>query len=360
MPAVTEQPEQEAQKPAAAGETVGERIRRLRHERGLSQRDIASPGVTYAYVSRIEAGARKPSIKALRQIARKLRVPLAYLETGDPVSGEVGRDLRLSNADLALRLGRDTANLAQTFRDLLVEAHEEGDDAAVLRARIGLGLALARDGEHREAIRHLENATAAPAVTPGSRPDVFATLGRCYSAAGVPGDAVALFEHALAELPEQDHALHVRFTNYLSCALADRGEFDRARNLLAELSDRGEDALDAAGRAELHWSLARIASMEGHVVTAIIQMRRAVVLLEASEDTLELARAHLHTAQILVLEGEEEQASPHIERAARAVRAGSCALGPRRPPHRASAQIPRQRGHRGRARGGSGSGRDPR
>src|ERR1051325_8563674 len=50
-------------------ETVGERLRRLRAERGLSQRDLAGPGVSYAYISRIEAGARRPSVKAL-QIGR--------------------------------------------------------------------------------------------------------------------------------------------------------------------------------------------------------------------------------------------------------------------------------------------------
>ncbi len=64
-------------------ETVGARIRRLRKERGLSQRDLAEPGVSYAYVSRIEAGARRPSLTALRKIAAKLGVTALELETGD-------------------------------------------------------------------------------------------------------------------------------------------------------------------------------------------------------------------------------------------------------------------------------------
>ncbi|HEY4908360.1 MAG TPA: helix-turn-helix transcriptional regulator, partial [Methylomirabilota bacterium] len=41
--------------PPAAGETIGERLKRLRLERGLSQRELAAPGVSYAYISRIEA-----------------------------------------------------------------------------------------------------------------------------------------------------------------------------------------------------------------------------------------------------------------------------------------------------------------
>lgn len=61
---------------------IGTRLRRLRVERGLSQRDLASPGVSYAYISRIEAGTRQPSLTALRKLAAKLGVTALYLETG--------------------------------------------------------------------------------------------------------------------------------------------------------------------------------------------------------------------------------------------------------------------------------------
>src|SRR3712207_5333872 len=70
---------------APAAETVGQRLRRLRNERGLSQRELASPGVSYAYISRIEAGTRQPSVKALRMLARRLGVTADYLETGSEV-----------------------------------------------------------------------------------------------------------------------------------------------------------------------------------------------------------------------------------------------------------------------------------
>ena len=63
-------------------ESIGQRLRRLRQERGLSQRELSEPGISYAYVSRIEAGARNPSEKALRALAPKLGVTPLYLETG--------------------------------------------------------------------------------------------------------------------------------------------------------------------------------------------------------------------------------------------------------------------------------------
>ena len=71
-------------------EGVGQRLKRLRVSRGFSQRDLSSPGVSYAYISRIEAGARTPSVKALRKLAQKLGVSVEYLETGRDMR-EIGR-----------------------------------------------------------------------------------------------------------------------------------------------------------------------------------------------------------------------------------------------------------------------------
>jgi transcriptional regulator with XRE-family HTH domain len=62
--------------------TVGDRIRERRLALGLSQRELASDGVSYAYISRLEANARQPSVKALRKLAPKLGVSAHWLETG--------------------------------------------------------------------------------------------------------------------------------------------------------------------------------------------------------------------------------------------------------------------------------------
>lgn len=51
---------------------------------GLSQSEIATEGVSYAYISRIEAGHRRPSVRALRKLAYRLDVSVHWLETGEP------------------------------------------------------------------------------------------------------------------------------------------------------------------------------------------------------------------------------------------------------------------------------------
>src|SRR5438105_2572918 len=103
-------------------EPIGARLRRLRVERGLSQRELSSPGVSYAYISRIEAGARTPSVKALRMLARKLTVSVEYLETGQDIRETDRRELLLSDAELALRLSDDTTEAEGKLREVLEDA----------------------------------------------------------------------------------------------------------------------------------------------------------------------------------------------------------------------------------------------
>ncbi|MGL6280017.1 MAG: helix-turn-helix domain-containing protein [Gaiella sp.] len=50
---------------------VGRRVHEAREAAGLSQRELAFPGCSAAYISRIERGERIPSLQVLREIARR-------------------------------------------------------------------------------------------------------------------------------------------------------------------------------------------------------------------------------------------------------------------------------------------------
>jgi len=105
----------------AKRESIGQRLRRLRTERELSQRDLSSPGVSYAYISRIEAGARTPSVKALRLLAQKLGVTVEQLETGRRTPVEQGVALA----------GLDFESLtAKELRSIQTAADDGARDAA--------------------------------------------------------------------------------------------------------------------------------------------------------------------------------------------------------------------------------------
>src|SRR6266511_424447 len=100
-------------------EPIGVRLKRLRLDLSLSQRELSGPGVSYAYISRIEAGARTPSVKALRMLARKLGVSPDYLETGRDLGAREELEIALNESELELRLAEDTANAEERLRAVL-------------------------------------------------------------------------------------------------------------------------------------------------------------------------------------------------------------------------------------------------
>ena len=304
----------------AAEETIGQRLRRLRHERGLSQRELASPGVSYAYISRIEGGARRPSVKALRMLARKLGVTADYLETGSEIRDTEERELRIADAELELRLADDTAEAERNLERLHGESLDAGDMLAASRASIALGLAAAHAGRNHESIKRLEQGLELADLSPAMRPDVYATLGRALAASGETQRAVDLFERCLddvsRETPE-DFTAQVRFTTYLSYALTDLGDLERAEDVLQDAIAKAEEATDAYSRVRLYWSVARLNDVQGRSAAALNYIRRAIALLDVTDDTLHLARAHLLAGSILLSQGRVEGAGRHYALAER-------------------------------------------
>jgi tetratricopeptide (TPR) repeat protein len=300
----------------ASPETIGTRLRRLRRERGFSQRELASPGVSYAYISRIEAGTRQPSVKALRMLARKLGVSADYLETGSELAAEERRELEIANAELELRLDESSPKARTTLESLLDEAVAAGDSAAATRARAVLGLSAFESGDFSRTVELLEEVV--PAVEPSMRPDVYATLGRAYSALGSPQRAVDIFERSMTEIEAEapdDVPTRIRFAAYLSAALTDLGEFERAHTLLRDVLDETSEFVDPYSRVRLYWSLARVAGFQGRLSTALENYRRAIALLEATEDTLHLARAHIGCAWTLNAAGRGGESRKHLDAA---------------------------------------------
>jgi len=281
-------------------ETVGERVRRLRLERGLSQRAVASPGVSYAYISRIEAGRRQPSMKALRKLAAMLGVTPEYLETGTDLTESDRREFQIAEAELALRFG-DADRAERQLERLAEQARAAGDLMAAARARLALALAVDARGEHAAAVAAFEEAFALERPSPLVRIDVYATLGAAYSALGRSEDEIALYHRCLDELEKlpDGTTAQTRYRILLSYALSDAGSLDEAERVLqAALEETARDE-DPYMRVRVYWSMARLAEMEGRSPAALRYARRALTLLEATEDHLHRARAHLLAAWIM-------------------------------------------------------------
>ena len=301
-------------------EGVGQRLKRLRVAQGFSQRDLSSPGVSYAYISRIEAGARTPSVKALRKLAQKLGVSVEYLETGRDIREVDDRELKLADAELQLRLEADTGGAEEKLAEVLADATTAGDRVSASRAAIGLGLAAAHRGSHLDAVERLESALEHDRAAPHLRPDVYTALAQSYAALGAPDRAARLLEKCLDEVTAatpDDLALLIRYATFLSYALTDAGDYDRATEVIRDALNRAGDSGDAYTRVRFYWSLARVAAIEGRSGEALTQIRKAIALLEATDDTLTLARGYLLSAGIDSEQGRANETRDQLEIAAR-------------------------------------------
>src|SRR5918912_1171309 len=154
-------------------ESVGERIRRLRLARGLSQKEIAGRGISDSYVSRIESGQKQPSLRVLKYLASRLGVEVEYLESGRAIPAAKERGLRLADAELELRLNHDLDRADSVLRDLL---SEDANDGLEPRIRSALGAVAARRGDYPEAIRQLEAVIESGAPPPPTHPHTLRAL----------------------------------------------------------------------------------------------------------------------------------------------------------------------------------------
>jgi transcriptional regulator with XRE-family HTH domain len=290
------------------------RLRRLRLERGLSQRALAGPGVGYAYISRIEAGQRDPSMKVLRTLAAKLGVSPEYLETGRELGDGERRELRLVEAELALRLG-DAASAEAQLAELAEEAAAAGDRAAASRALIALALAADERGQHGIAIAGFERAFAFERPSALVRLDVFATFGRACGALGQTAREIDLYRGCIDEVEQvapDAAAVQARYRILLSYALSDAGHLGEAERVLREALVGVSSDRDPYMRIRVFWSLARLSEMEGRSSVALRYARRAIALLEATEDHVHRARAHLLAAWIMNSSGDGDGAREQI------------------------------------------------
>ena len=299
----------------AAGETIGQRLKRLRLERGLSQRELAAPGVSYAYISRIEAGTRQPSVKALRRLAAKLEVTADYLETGSDLDAEAARELRLSDLELGVRLGEiDGAEAGLTA--LIDEAAAAGDRRTTLRASVALSAIAHERGDYGRAVRLLESALEGETFDPVGLADIYSQLARGYHASGSTHLAVELFERCLEEVADGgDPSLEARYATALSYALSDIGQVARAEEIVRRAISRTQDIEDPYMRVRLYWSMARLAQIEGRATAALANVRQAIALLRLTDDTLHLARAHLLAATISLARDDAAGAATHLDQA---------------------------------------------
>ncbi|MEV5204102.1 helix-turn-helix domain-containing protein [Streptomyces sp. NPDC053720] len=315
---------------------VGRRVQRLRTERGLTQRQLAEPAYTPAYISTLEAGRVRPSEAAVRHLAERLGVSYEELATGRPAHLATGLRLRLVEAQRTLATGA-AEDAATAYAGLLAEAVRHGLPDEHAEAVLGLGHCALETGdlpaarEHFEAAEKLLACAPLPRRAPAVRGRAVAHLlagelrYACYllesaidelNTSGLqdPGALLLLYTAAIA--PYMDMGAHARAAQAGELALALAPQVSDPE-LVAGLHRSVARTLIAAGRtAEADASLARAAEiyqqlqirtelahchwMRGYVHAQDGDLSGAETELRAARDMLASKRAALYTSQVEV------------------------------------------------------------
>jgi transcriptional regulator with XRE-family HTH domain len=191
----------------ARAETLGERIRRVRQERGMSLAKVSGGDFSRAFLNQVELGRSQPSTRVLRVIAGRLGTEVDYLLEGrlpsierelalergrvllargdarrallalrpvaDSTEWPIGTDARLAQAQALRMLGRDEeARLLLALEKELIASHRDGQrlkrltalERGEIKTRIRGGIAAAITAHLRLADRAQRSANTHDAL----------------------------------------------------------------------------------------------------------------------------------------------------------------------------------------------------
>ena len=288
-------------------EATGVRLREARERSGLSQRQLAFPGCSPAYISRVESGQRIPSLQLLRELGRRLGVTADYLATGEEESNWDA----LVEAEIALRL--DDLEAAEHLLTEILKA--EVDPVRRGRALAGLGQVAFHEGATELAIERLREAVELLGEAAAGQPLIGGTLAKAYAMQGEFEHAIALHERMLDLARGRADGVSERwFAVALANILIDRGNLVRAEELLAGVINDTEGTEDPEALARLYWSQSRLHVAQGAWELASRYAGQTLALLELSENSHNAARAHHLLAYIEIERGNPSAALDLLHR----------------------------------------------
>ncbi|MFE9092845.1 tetratricopeptide repeat protein [Streptomyces sp. NPDC007264] len=310
-------------------ETIGRRVQRLRRERGLTQKQLAQPAYTPAYISTLESGRVRPSDEALRHLADRLGVAFDELATGRPAHLATGLRLRLTDAQRTLATG-EAEIAAEQYRELLGEAETHGFVAEQAAALLGLGECALELGDLATGRQYFERAEERLGDAPLPR-RVPALRGRAVShyLAGELRYACYLLESTLDELNRSGmHDPDALLLLYASAIgpYMDMGTHARAAQAAEFALALAPQVKDPALVARMHRSVARTLIAEGRIAEADTSLAKAAELYRQLQIRTELANCHWMRGYLYAQNGELARAEDELREALTMLSATRAAL----------------------------------
>lgn len=317
-------------------DSLGQRIRALRREKGLSQAELAQPDLSDSYISLIESDKRTPTSDVVELLAGKLGCSAAYLSSGTTPQVRAELQERVSYAQLALDNG-EVDEAVQRFADLLRDERVASVPTLLAESRWGHALALEAAGSLEGAVAELAELWDGYSADPDAagrerRAELAIVYCRCLRESGALSRAISVGEAALAELADpgdlfgktadarrawSDVTVPIGAT--LLAAYHERGDLARAQQLAARLVAAAESGGGRRARVAAYWNAGLVAAARGRHDTALRFTERALVIADSVPDLRNRARLPMLHGIQLVRSGRVADGREQLERAEKAL-----------------------------------------
>ena len=297
---------------------LGERMRRLRVAKGMTQAQLAEP-YSAPYVSQIERGRRAPRPDVLALFAKRLGVTVEQLSTGLPATFEPEAVLHLQEGWEALYVGR-YGDARRAFKAATRIADEFRQPVIGARATVGLGRCAEYEGQfadalplYRRALEAFQEVAPAPAAV-----EAVAGIARCLQMSGDTRLALHVLENYLLELDRQelsDPTALMRVHASLVWPYMELGLYKMANQAAAtalKLQSSVESPEEVAG---MHLNTARALMKSGLHEDALTSLRKAEEIFQDLNWQTEIARAQTNQGIVLMEAGELAEAATVLRRA---------------------------------------------
>lgn len=226
---------------------VARRVKKLRHQKGLTQQEVAGSRITSAAVSQIENGQRRASSQVLRHIATRLGTTEEYLVKGREPGLEVRLRVEAERCRLACHQGK-AAEVIPRLDALIAEARQFDLVREEASAREVRALAWRKQDRYEEAMEEYDRAADLLASAPAeARVGAVTGRARCLYLMNDVRYATHVLEDYLIELRRRPFvdptaAAHVHSAlvgPYFKSGLVDkaRGAAEKARRLVPRVTD---------------------------------------------------------------------------------------------------------------------------
>lgn len=270
-------------------EALGARIKQSRIDRSMTQAQAAAGVISAAYLSRIEAGTRRPDLKVLRALSAKLDCTVHEWLVGLSPKQWSERRVELDWAQLSLRTG-DALGALKRVEALLADIPPGSRLAR--RALFTQALALEATGDYQQAAGVLEDLLAAE--TEGAPTlDAMTALSRVYRQCGELSRAKEVGDHAdrrISDLGMTGSPEAVKLTLTLAAAHAESGDVMFAARMCQRALKHAESLKNPSEKAACYWNASIIESRSGNHEEAVALGQKALFVLDEADSTRNTAR----------------------------------------------------------------------